>query len=1405
MANTICVEQSTTSTSTTIPAQTTVISGSSTPSPTVISASGCSPSASESTATPLTSQAVASSNIIVIGTDTVTLPILLSTTTLNTDGTTLTLVPTSTSSSGQTITTDSSLLVWGTNTVTIPTSLTTTVTLITSGETFTFSPTPASSSSASLLSSNTSTLPNGSSISAVSSTITALPNSSSASLLRPNGTSLQGDTSTSSASPNTTTLPNDSSASLLPSTILTSLPGVSSTASPLSTTSTYLPNGSSTSSSILATSSSSSSSSSASPLPLVTITTLPDGQTVTSSSDFLFWGTHTFPLPTSLTVALTLTTDGETFTFLPSSSNSPPERTLTLPDGQTVTSNSGFLFWGTNTLPVPTDLTSAETLTTDGETFTFQPTATSGTITSSSSSSPQSASLTETTSTSTVLPLKTFSIWPPNFTLFPVSTTVSQPKSTDKGGVIPSSAWFFSICISWDINIGGWELDLPPGIYPAGPPPGIEFPPGISISGTLPPWPPITIGNDNIPTYSSEPSSCERETTASLCPTTSSIGVTVSAGVTLTTTASTSTCSTISGCNVQNSATTTTEACTTPEVVTDIWMSCSFPGTATTSGVCQTASSSLVSGCGVTPTTVSCTSGPASSAIGDNVNVRRAGLSLPACDFGPDTQKYVIYPKDGTNTVATQAIIAVLADQTFGIDQTTIYTSNTVTMGINYWLVPLSDMQIPPIAASLAPYIASFYMQNAKNTPDPTISWLPNVYKHLVFVSQQSPVPMATLGGFYFFDGSIPPGQDISVYILDSGASLGHKEFDLIRANTRWITVGEDVNPNGNGQMIAPAEDDSQTDPNSEFFLFEGTWHVHAKPRLGKDHVVACGSTNEDYIEGLSRVCDDLAAQGITQSSTTTSVLLLALLFPRTIFVRDGIDKSAGFSGRMQALLAKAVSQGVFPITGSGNGGATTIDGWPANFGGTANGQAVIPQLLVVGSVAVTENEASNGQISPSCSRDAAQNLPHIYAPGLFVTTADGNFLDGTEYNTDSSGTSDAAALTAGLAAYYLVLANSGSLKLADMSPAGLKAYITSSASSWARDAGPGASTIWNGAKPALDQETCAWVPPGTAAKRDSLGFGLWDRQATGSDAPVSIPVTATCGVPAALSSYLATESIALSGIVSSTITGSGITTSTSVTVPSLSQPSNITNSSTSIASSIHSSTFSTVMCNSATPVPGQCGNEGCVYVIATEVQNALCTTDYCYCGGNFGPLLTTSMSGSVSSGCDYTTVPTCINCASASCTSTMIQPTTTTTSAIASSKPTVAPLTLGPQQCNSAADFPGHKDIEPDTLNYYIGFACAGSALTSDTISSTSNPTTPINVEVNGVYYYLAITWVEGCTNTVSSQHPYEPIPGNTDVTCGSLFENDYKNCDNTGVGGSIVVGCLQYTFTPANYGVTS
>lgn len=173
------------------------------------------------------------------------------------------------------------------------------------------------------------------------------------------------------------------------------------------------------------------------------------------------------------------------------------------------------------------------------------------------------------TSPTTTTPLPLWTTWPPGV-ISPVTTDVTKPEPTIDGSKQPCTLWFFFICISHnDLHIGGWFWSFPPGIYPPGPPPGIEWPPGFTLSGSLPPWPEITIGTDNLLTYSSEPTSGCTTKTASICSATTTFEVTSTDTFTSTTaTATVTDCEPVVGCDASYSntatRTTTVETCTVP-------------------------------------------------------------------------------------------------------------------------------------------------------------------------------------------------------------------------------------------------------------------------------------------------------------------------------------------------------------------------------------------------------------------------------------------------------------------------------------------------------------------------------------------------------------------------------------------------------------------------------------------------------------------------------------------------------------------------------------------------------------------------------------------------------------------------------------------------------------------------
>lgn len=165
--------------------------------------------------------------------------------------------------------------------------------------------------------------------------------------------------------------------------------------------------------------------------------------------------------------------------------------------------------------------------------------------------------------------------------------------------------------------------------------------------------------------------------------TTTSFGESVSGESTITTaTEVLSTCDTVYGCNVQDKdeddAITSTESCS-HATVTDVWVSC--PGSASAS--CITTSTSLVSGCDVTPTTVACKR-PSASGLAKRTD---GGAGDDECEA---VVRYVVYPEDGTDQEQTEKISNKLKEFASEDD---IYTSDTRTMGINFWLVDLTESQ----------------------------------------------------------------------------------------------------------------------------------------------------------------------------------------------------------------------------------------------------------------------------------------------------------------------------------------------------------------------------------------------------------------------------------------------------------------------------------------------------------------------------------------------------------------------------------------------------------------------------------------------------------------------------------------------------------------------------------------
>ncbi|KAK3317193.1 hypothetical protein B0T19DRAFT_434438 [Cercophora scortea] len=136
---------------------------------------------------------------------------------------------------------------------------------------------------------------------------------------------------------------------------------------------------------------------------------------------------------------------------------------------------------------------------------------------------------------------------------------------------------------------------------------------------------------------------------------------------------------------------------------------------------------------------------------------------------------------------------------------------------------------------------------------------------------------------------------------------------------------------------------------------------------------------------------------------------------------------------------------------------------------------------------------------------------------------------------------------------------------------------------------------------------------------------------------------------------------------------------------------------------------------------------------------------------------------------------------------------------------PTV-PLAAQERHCFGADEFGSHKDIQGPTQSWYAGFACDKTDVKP---VKRGDPSTNVHFgarDDKGAWYQFNIYWADGCVldyNPISwdAIYPANPLagaqPGDTNA-CRDLLVDNYRLCNNGGVGGSIQVGCLVYEFKP-------
>lgn len=195
----------------------------------------------------------------------------------------------------------------------------------------------------------------------------------------------------------------------------------------------------------------------------------------------------------------------------------------------------------------------------------------------------------------------------------------------------------------------------------------------------------------------------------------------------------------------------------------------------------------------------------------------------------------------------------------------------------------------------------------------------------------------------YFFDES--EGNNVPVYILDTGATIDHGEFtnpaNKIQSRAEWLYIDDDSDVDNAGRP----EDDSglpiggisnggKAHGTSMLSIIAGASVGVAKQvnpilvRMPRRLKSGGGATNEDWLRGVSKVLDDVNTKFPREDPTVQQdarvVLLMALYWPAFVVLtaeNPTRAESGGFAARLYALLRQLAKRGVVITCGTGNQG----------------------------------------------------------------------------------------------------------------------------------------------------------------------------------------------------------------------------------------------------------------------------------------------------------------------------------------------------------------------------------------------------------------------------------------------------------------------------------------------------
>ncbi|KAL6411547.1 hypothetical protein AUP68_05263 [Ilyonectria robusta] len=125
-------------------------------------------------------------------------------------------------------------------------------------------------------------------------------------------------------------------------------------------------------------------------------------------------------------------------------------------------------------------------------------------------------------------------------------------------------------------------------------------------------------------------------------------------------------------------------------------------------------------------------------------------------------------------------------------------------------------------------------------------------------------------------------------------------------------------------------------------------------------------------------------------------------------------------------------------------------------------------------------------------------------------------------------------------------------------------------------------------------------------------------------------------------------------------------------------------------------------------------------------------------------------------------------------------------------------PWTLGEQKCYKPDQFGAHKDVSPPLVRTFSKKACKN-VQGYKIVKGDSDSVLHHEFTNGGVKYHFEAGWDNSCAleeKRMEEVNAWKPLGEKSDARCESLFANNYKNCNNGGVGGEIMAGCVKYIF---------